>query len=663
MESASTADVDVLLFPPEKRIKSAVWEYFGYQKDDKGCLINTGWPICRTCLVAVSNKAGNTSNMMTHLREYHPALHTEASSSAGVSFVSPSTTLATPRSIRLSFAETIEGTRSKKLNRESKEARALDKAVSYFLAKDMQPFCTVEMPGFKQLVSKLNPKYDMPGRTFFTTKAVPELYNETKAKVQQSLDSACWFSVTTDTWVGCTGKGEPYMSLTVHYIRVTADGEWKLESHCLDTCYIPEDYSGMQIAEAFQEMLQEWSLNVLKLSSVITESATSMKKAFSERMKLQWLGCFGQNLNLAVHKSLKIEIVESAVNLCRNVVSAFNKSWKKKRELTTKQAELGMEQQTLIQDTTTKWGGIYEMVARLLEQRQPVRAVLAADQGNLHLNPMDTDIAILEDLAAVLGPLHEFTDSLASEKYVTVSALRPVLHHILNDILGEKYGDTSLARDLKTCIAGELKSCYASDNVKILDVCSFLDPRFKSDFVTDLPSVTVDLMECISAVEENIFTTQSVATSTKLESGASSAGASANVTTSPVKEEVPGAIGAKTNKLGAILKKITAANQLHKEGTDADDGASLASRVRKEIHHYISEPLYNAESDPLRWWSVRCIDFPLLSKAAEKYLCIPATSVPSERAFGTPGQIVTPFKSQLSHEHLNMLIFLHHNLK
>ena len=50
-------------------------------------------------------------------------------------------------------------------------------------------------------------------------------------------------------------------------------------------------------------------------------------------------------------------------------------------------------------------------------------------------------------------------------------------------------------------------------------------------------------------------------------------------------------------------------------------------------------------------------------QAVKYYLCIPATSAPSERIFSTANQIVTKKRSNLLPEHVNMFIFLHDNFK
>ena len=50
------------------------------------------------------------------------------------------------------------------------------------------------------------------------------------------------------------------------------------------------------------------------------------------------------------------------------------------------------------------------------------------------------------------------------------------------------------------------------------------------------------------------------------------------------------------------------------------------------------------------------------SKVAKKYLSIPATLVPSERAFSTAGNIVNKKRACLQPSSVNVLVFLSENL-
>ena len=69
------------------------------------------------------------------------------------------------------------------------------------------------------------------------------------------------------------------------------------------------------------------------------------------------------------------------------------------------------------------------------------------------------------------------------------------------------------------------------------------------------------------------------------------------------------------------------------------------------------------KENPLKWWLSNEKYLPHLSLVARKYLCIPATSVPSERAFSTAGCVVNKKRSCLLPENVNKLVFLAENLQ
>ena len=84
------------------------------------------------------------------------------------------------------------------------------------MAKEMIPINTVEKPGFRSMVRKLDPQYEVPSRKYFSKTALPSLYAETREKVTKELQEAEYYSVTADLW-SSTGKLEPYLAVTVHY--------------------------------------------------------------------------------------------------------------------------------------------------------------------------------------------------------------------------------------------------------------------------------------------------------------------------------------------------------------------------------------------------------------------------------------------------------------
>jgi len=81
------------------------------------------------------------------------------------------------------------------------------------------------------------------------------------------------------------------------------------------------------------------------------------------------------------------------------------------------------------------------------------------------------------------------------------------------------------------------------------------------------------------------------------------------------------------------------------------------------IRQYMDLPYLNLNDDPVKFWKNHYSVLDPLTEMAFKYLCIPATSVPSERIFSKAGQIVSQQRNRLSPKHVDILIFLNKNLE
>ncbi|XP_055036165.2 uncharacterized protein [Misgurnus anguillicaudatus] len=125
-----------------------------------------------------------------------------------------------------------------------------------------------------------------------------------------------------------------------------------------------------------------------------------------------------------------------------------------------------------------------------------------------------------------------------------------------------------------------------------------------------------------------------------------SATAEAEPSTSTVKKK-------DKQSLGSFLKGITVPHA---------SSVQLEDSLEAELNGYLMTPAIDGEEDPLAWWKVHRVNFPRLSKLARKYLCIPATSSPSERLFSTSGNVVTCERSCLKPAKVDMLVFLAKNL-
>ena len=89
----------------------------------------------------------------------------------------------------------------------------------------------------------------------------------------------------------------------------------------------------------------------------------------------------------------------------------------------------------------------------------------------------------------------------------------------------------------------------------------------------------------------------------------------------------------------------------------------LSATIEGEVALYRAAESLHIDGNPFQWWKLHQHKFPCVSKHAKRYLCVPGTSVASERVFSTAGDIVSATRSCLSPENVDMLIFLQKNMK
>lgn len=87
------------------------------------------------------------------------------------------------------------------------------------------------------------------------------------------------------------------------------------------------------------------------------------------------------------------------------------------------------------------------------------------------------------------------------------------------------------------------------------------------------------------------------------------------------------------------------------------------SQAMSVLRQYVEEPNVGRHDDPLAWWRCRQLIYKELAPLALKYLCIVATSVPSERIFSKAGELVSARRSRLAPKTVQMVLFLNQNHK
>ena len=308
---------------PKKKVVSPVWDYFGLHADSEGKIIDDGVAVCRQGNGNVRASGGNTSNLLSHLRTHHPSKYTlvlqaQREKAKESSTASSSSTNASQATLPELF------TKTQKYERTTRRWREITDSMTYCISKDMLPIYTVEKEGFRRLTYTLDSKYEIPSAKYFSSVAIPALYEKTRETVAVEIQSAYYFSSITDMWSSSTM--EPYFSYTMHFIT----NDWTLQSGCLQTLFVPKDHNTDNLSEVLTETLAQWKLEVGRQVCITTDNGSNILCATTVRLMWTQLSCFGHNLHLAVVNSIKDESrVQRCLGLCRKLVSAFSHSWKK----------------------------------------------------------------------------------------------------------------------------------------------------------------------------------------------------------------------------------------------------------------------------------------------------------------------------------------------
>lgn len=360
----------------------------------------------------------------------------------------------------------------------------------------------------------------------------------------------------------------------------------------------------------------------------------------------------------------------------RRIVAFFHRSAIGATSLKTQTDLLGLPNHKLIIDVTTRWNSAYDMLTRYLELQVAVTAVVrnkncgtSTDKTLKDLKTLtDDEVAMAEDVVKCLRPLKTITTASCTKFVPTISIISFLKDQLCNNFLQRKEEDSPCERNVKKAVLNDFSARYSKQK-NYLTVASALDPKFKK-----LPLLTEDERDnCFKTINNAIVKTfNSVqakvepqdensqncqplpALSSVSESDVMGQSSASVITDTENETEKPklcadNPTGGFADFLGNIY--ITAV----KNASTADEKAS------QEINKYRQMPPVAVSANPLVWWKANEKKFPLLSVIAKQYLCIPATSVPSERVFSTAGDIVTVQRASLKPKHVDMLIFFKKN--
>lgn len=214
---------------PKRGATSVEWMWFGFKKTDT----EQTTVLCKVCCGQVATTDSNTTNLFYHLRKNHDKEYAESQRLKAAKTSNANEPAATV-SEKKSETQTLEEAfaRVTPYPPSSRRWKEMTNTIAEMICIDMVPISTVEKKGFKRMMRKADPRYELPSQNKMN-KIINAMYEDNVEKVAAEIHKGMHFATTTDLWSSRTT--DSYMSLTIHFM----DQTWNLRSRCLQTLNFP----------------------------------------------------------------------------------------------------------------------------------------------------------------------------------------------------------------------------------------------------------------------------------------------------------------------------------------------------------------------------------------------------------------------------------------
>lgn len=518
-------------------------------------------------------------------------------------------------------------------------AKKITKLVAEMLALDLQPSAVVENIGLNRLLEYLQPQYSLPSSSYFTSTAIPEMYESVKDVVLTHLKEAesGIIHFTTSIWV--SSQTREYLTLTAHWVtfesRVRPQGQ---DFHCsalLGVSPIDCDYNMLSIQKQLEYLWDTWIVSSgLKLGFTVTDNQAIGNVLEDNAHTL--MNCFGHNMDLIVNEAIKSQrMVQSLLSIARKICERVHRSAKAKEKLAELQKAYNLPENQLIQDVPSKWNTSYFMLDRLVEQKK------AIDEMSLECNFRELiscdQWEVMQSVCNALKPF-EVACREMSNRTATLGQVIPLIH-ILNrkiDMLfDETMGIDNMLKSLKEAMVTRMSSTLHDPHYTW---ATMLDPRYKTSLFTEEEAEKCK-QELIREVQR-VSMSESAETKSPLSNGCSEDPAPSNSSSS------------NNDNLWALMDDI---RQKIKQD-DRPKSSELA------VLEYLEEDILDQSCDPLDYWNLKLFLWPELAKVAVRYVGCPPSIVPADTLFSTSSVNCALNQSRPLLENLESLLFLKVNL-
>jgi hypothetical protein len=288
-------------------------------------------------------------------------------------------------------------------------------------------------------------------------------------------------------------------------------------------------------------------------------------------------------------------------------------------------------------DVDTRWNSTYIMIQDALRLQTELGQFVRIHPEVQALQLTDGDWSTLQQVAKILKPFWDHTNSVSKTCPTIVESL-PIywsLDDLLNDVQNAEGDFEDVSIEIRNAVERGIqkmnKFARKMDDNLLYYVASVLDPRIKSSLIVSQISEQ-DSALIVSQVREFLKKEYPPEPLVSRE---------ANHTRPP----------GMSKTMWRTLCKV----QPSKEASLSDVDKYLDSPPVNWSHHMIGD----ADAEwVLKWWKANAFNFPLMAKAARDYLSIPSAEVGVEREFSNARNILGLRRHRLNAETMRWLMLL-----
>ena len=304
---------------------------FIYKKNEDGT-INKNAVICSFCKKEFSYHR-SCSSLTYHLNAKHVGASPTASQGAASASTLRQPTLA-------EFGRRVSKATTEKLTN----------SIAKWVAADCRPISVVEDKGLKEAfqIALADTNFQLPSRTT-VMKRIHQLYCDERNIKEEMLAGACHVALAGDHWTSVSDHN--YLGVTTHL-----SSEWKLKSFALTVSKTVTCHYADACAEQFDAVAKEWEIEN-KVTTIATDSARNMVAA-ARQLPFEHIPCAAHMLQRTITVCLQDSSFDTALAKCRKIVGHFKHSPASTEELHQQQTALGQAREPLVQDVSTRGGGV-----------------------------------------------------------------------------------------------------------------------------------------------------------------------------------------------------------------------------------------------------------------------------------------------------------------